>query len=136
MALPENIQTAIAADVQDMIQWSCLLNFFSTHQSELSLPEKITIYEKCEDFRIFWNSDFSTVVEVVSNSGRITNQTRTRPSLNIDKNDIFPNQIYSDKELLDYFQTIKTQLLDYNKHLTRESDRDTDLFGEAPALAI
>lgn len=136
MALPENIQTAIAADVQDMIQWSCLLNFFSTHQSELSLPEKITIYEKCEDFRIFWNSDFSTNVKVISNSGRITTQTKTRPSLNIDKNEIFPNQIYSDKELLDYFQTIKVQLTRHNNNLTRESDRDTDLFGEAPALAI
>ena len=46
MTLPIEIRTALEADVEDMIYWSSLLNFFSSHQSELSLPQKIAIYEK------------------------------------------------------------------------------------------
>jgi len=99
-----------------MVLWASLLNFFSDNRSKLSLPEKISIYKKCEDFRIFWSH------------------------LHIDKNEIFPNHIYTDNEILDYYQTIsqtrKTQLSEHNNNLATDSDRDTNLLGKAPALAV
>jgi len=114
MTIPNNIRTALEADFSDLIQWSSILNYFSSHQSELSLPEKISIYEKSEGFRIFWSR------------------------LKIDKKDVYPNNVYTDEELLDYFQT-KTQtsfqIIENNKPAT-ESRRATDLIEQGSALAI
>ena len=136
MTLPDKVRTALNADSEDMISWSILLNFFSNEQSELSLPEKITIYDKCEAFRIFWNTDHVEITETVRNSGEVVKQKKIRTSLNIDKNEVYPNNIYTDKELLDHFQT-ETQTRNFQLNiLTTDSDRDTDSIGEAPALAI
>ena len=137
MTLPDNIRTALAADNEDMVSWSSLINFFSTHQSELSLPEKITIYEKCEEFRIFWNTDHIYEKEITKN-GKTQVMKAIRQSLNIEQADVNPDNIYTDQELIDYFQTRNQtfQLVDNNNKLAKDSDRDTDLIGEAPALAI
>lgn len=138
MIFPDNVRTALQADLNDMISWSCLLNFFSNFQSELSLPEKILIYERCEDFRIFWNTDRVETTEQISHSGRKTNQTKIRQSLNIDKNNVYPNHIYTDQDILDHLQTRtpdKNFQLNNNKP-AKESRRADDLFEQGSALAI
>lgn len=134
MALPERIQTAIDADLTDMVAWSSLLNLFSEFQSDLSLPEKIIIYHKCEEFRNFWNQDRVDIYHITRNSGEKVEQKKYIKSLDIKKSDMFPDNIYSDIELIiDYFQIIPQKI---NLHPTTDSGRDTDLIGEVPALAI
>lgn len=120
MTFPDNIQVAVTADMQDMLSWSILLNYFSQHQSELSPTEKITIYEKCEDFRIFWNTDHIETTEVVRNSGEVVTQKKVRTSLNIDKKDVYPNNIYTDNDIIEHLQTRK--FIVQNKHDRHEEE--------------
>lgn len=133
MTFPDNIRTALDSNMHDMLSWSILLNFFSKQQSKLSPTTKITIYEKCEDFRNFWNADHIETVDIIRNNGEIVKQKSVRTSLNIDKNTVYPNNIYIDKDILDYLQ-IRTSN-NHNK-LTTDSKRDTDSIGEISALAI
>jgi len=109
MSIPNKIRTCLDADLTDMVAWSSLLNLFSEFQSDLSLPEKITIYDKCEEFRNFWNQNRTEKFYITRNSGEVVEQTKYIKSLDIKKSDIFPDNIYSDIELLlDYLQ-IKPQ---------------------------
>jgi len=143
MSVPQKIQEALDADLKDMIMWSRLLNLFSDYQTKLSRPEKILIYEKCECFRNFWNEDREVVYPYRRNSGEIVNQIQHVKGLNIDKKSVNPDNIYKDKDILDYYQTeTQTRTLDNptlknnNNKPATDSSRDTDSIGEAPALAI
>jgi hypothetical protein len=137
MAFPDKIRLALAADNKDMVAWSSLLHTFPDFQSELSLPEKLTIYHRCEEFRIFWNSDRQEVIPMTRNSGEVVNQIKYIKGLNIDIADINPNNIYQDPDLLDYFQTDAQNIYQLLiKNPTKDSGRDTDSFGGVPALAI
>ncbi len=105
MTFPEKIRTAPKADLKDMIVWSSLLHSFPDFQSELSLPEKLTIYYRCEEYRIFWNQDRTETFYITRNSGKVVEQIKYFKGLNIDIADINPNNIYQDPDLLNYFQT-------------------------------
>ncbi len=122
MALPDKIRTALEADIKDMVAWSSLLHSFPDFQSELSLPEKLTIYYRCEEYRIFWNSDRTEVIPVTRNSGKVVNQIKHFKGLNIDIADINPNNIYQDPDLLNYFQTeSENRIRYYSKILLRNT---------------
>jgi hypothetical protein len=107
MALPTKIKTAISADLHEMLEWTILLNFFHDNQDTLSLPEKISIYAKCEDFRKFWNTMREEPFDYVRNSGDLVTLIKISPSLNIDKHSVNPGNIYTDTDLLEHFKKEK-----------------------------
>ena len=134
MAFPKKIQIALEADRTDMISsWVALLNSFAEFQTELSLPEKLTIYYRCEDLRIFWNSDRREPYLHTRNSGEIVQQIKYIKSLNIDISDIKPNNVYNDQDLIEYFQTDADNINQILIKNTKQTGNEEFLFD--PSLA-
>ena len=139
MTLPTDVQAALTADLDDMVRWNHLLNYFSQNQDTIPLPEKISIYEKCEAFRNFWNTDRKVPYMYKRSDGNIVEMTQIVNSLEIDKKSVNPNTLYTDEELLEHLQTRTLDNPtpeDNNNKPATDSSGDTDSIGEAPALAI
>lgn len=119
MRLPDKIRAAIETEEEDLLNWSSLLNFFEEHQSTLSKKQKIKIYNRCEKSRIYWNEDKTEIVKVhkavAADKERVWIKVPVKkPGMGIKKEDVFPNNIYTDKDIirhLDKQQTIFYSLL-------------------------
>ena len=116
MRLPNEIRKALKANVDDILSWIVLLQFFSDHKTELNHFQKRTIYLKCEKCRNYWNTEEQFEEEIVKpGSGTLIKIKNIRQSLDIEIDKIRPNDIYKDKTILDnspsyYFRQFIRQL--------------------------
>lgn len=101
MRLPDNIQQALQADDDDLISWTVILHFFSENKHKLTYTQKQQLYIKSEQFRKFWNTPKEYDIELKRPNGDIMKLKRVRDSLQIEINDLKPNDLYQDQTILD-----------------------------------
>ena len=111
MRLPKRIKTALRSNNDELAVWAMLLDFFKTHQAQLSKRQKIKIYQKCEAYRAHWNTGEEFVSVVWRPSGEKMEIRNFRPSLGIEKEDVHPDNIYTDKDIRQHLKTRHCSLL-------------------------
>ena len=102
MRLPDEIREALKQNKSDILSWIVLLQFFKEHKKDLNHFQKRTIYLKCQECLDHWNTEEKKSEEIVKpGSGVLIKIDNIRQSLDIEIDNIRPNDIYLDKTLLD-----------------------------------
>lgn len=104
MRLPRDIRKALSSNINDMLSWIKLLNFFSEHENELIQRQKQRIYYKCEEMRKYWNKERTHTEEVIRPMGEVIKVKIVNSPLNIRQLDIKPDNLYKTKILDNTFK--------------------------------
>ncbi len=115
MRLPKEVINALKTKEWDLIYWSHLLTFFQKHKSKLSLKQKIRFYKRSEEFRAYYNTERFSEHELVGNLDQIITIRKMHPPLEIEISDVYPNDLYSDRQLQDYLNNNTYSKLDQIK---------------------
>jgi hypothetical protein len=89
-------------DSLSLVNWNNLNNFYVNHKKDLEYRDVVELCEKCEKYRVFWNTDRMTTIQIVKN-GKVSSLKRPVPGLGIERNDVAPkpNNIYKHLEKME-----------------------------------
>lgn len=112
MRLPKEVMNALKTKEWDLFYWSQILTFFQEHKSNLSLKQKIRIYKRSEEFRTYYNTERYSEHTIIGNLDQTITIRKMHPSLEIEISDVYPNDLYSDRQLQDYLNNNTYSKLD------------------------
>ena len=99
MELPPNIKQIIDSNsTEDLLSWSIILFFFQDNKDNLTIRQKKRFYKRSEAFRIYWNTPRSVKIKIDKNGEMVDAVNQIQP-LNIEIEDIHPNDLYQDKTI-------------------------------------
>ena len=107
MRLPKEVRNALKTKEWDLFYWSLLLTFFEEHKSNLSLKQKITFYKRSEQFREYYNQERISENTIIGNSDEVITVKKLLPSLDIEIEDVYPNDLYSDRDIINHLRSNK-----------------------------
>jgi hypothetical protein len=102
MRLPKQVSRILKNGDISLASWVTILNYFQEKQSHLSRTQKIRFYNKSEMMREYWNRERHHTETVYRWDGTSMEVDMTSPSLDIEIEDIRPDNLYTDKTIMRY----------------------------------
>ena len=99
MRLPPDIHRIIYSKNTDiLLDWSEILFFFEDNKDKLTKRQKKKFYKRSEEYRTYWNTPRSEKIKIDKNGVMVDAVNQIQP-LNIEIEDIHPNDLYLDKSI-------------------------------------
>ena len=109
MRLPARIRKILDdPSNNDLLAWSTLLIFFDENQNKLYQYQKIKLFKKCEDMRDYWNNERRNTKTFMDHMGNKREILDVGQPLGIEKEDVSPDTIYTDRQVKRHVDTLQT----------------------------